>query len=80
VTEYARYRAPSESGQKLIAPPWGELCRTVAGNVAWRAARMMVMKEDVKSMLRQGQSKDFSQSMCRAGDEGKRGHAGIVIG
>lgn len=36
MTEYARYRAPSESGQKLIAPPWGELCRTVAGNVAWR--------------------------------------------
>jgi hypothetical protein len=36
VTQYARYRAPSESGQKLIAPPWGELCRTVAGNVAWR--------------------------------------------
>jgi hypothetical protein len=36
VTQYARYRAPAESGQKLIAPPWGELCRIVAGNVAWR--------------------------------------------
>jgi hypothetical protein len=36
VTNYARYRAPAESGQKLIAPPWGDLCRIVAGNVAWR--------------------------------------------
>ena len=36
MTQYTRYRAPAESGQKLIAPPWGELCRTVAGNVAWR--------------------------------------------
>jgi hypothetical protein len=36
VAQYARYRAPAESGQKLIAPPWGELCRIVAGNVAWR--------------------------------------------
>lgn len=34
--QYARYRAPAESGQKLIAPPWSELCRIVAGNVAWR--------------------------------------------
>ncbi|BBO31511.1 hypothetical protein [Lacipirellula parvula] len=36
MTNYARYRAPAESGQKLIAPPWGDLCRIVAGNVAWR--------------------------------------------
>ena len=36
MAQYARYRAPAESGQKLIAPPWSELCRTVAGNVAWR--------------------------------------------
>jgi hypothetical protein len=36
VPQYARYRAPAESGQKLIAPPWGDLCSIVAGNVAWR--------------------------------------------
>ena len=36
MAQYARYRAPAESGQKLIAPPWSELCRIVAGNVAWR--------------------------------------------
>ena len=38
MTLYARYRAPAESGQKLIAPPWSDLCRIVAGNVAWRRA------------------------------------------
>ena len=36
MAQYARYRAPAESGQKLIAPPWSDLCRIVKGNVAWR--------------------------------------------
>jgi hypothetical protein len=33
----ARYRAPSESGQKLVVPPWGELSSFVDANRAWRA-------------------------------------------
>jgi hypothetical protein len=40
----------------------------------------MVMQEDVIPLPGQSQGKDFSQSMCRAGDEGKRGHTGIVMG
>jgi hypothetical protein len=32
----ARYRAPSESGQKLVVPPWPELGALVDANLAWR--------------------------------------------
>lgn len=34
---YARYRAPAESGQKLVSPPWNELGDLVAANREWRA-------------------------------------------
>jgi hypothetical protein len=37
VAQYARYRAPAESGQKLVAPAWSELAVLVAANRAWRA-------------------------------------------
>jgi hypothetical protein len=33
----ARYRAPSESGQQLVVPPWPELGDLVDANLAWRA-------------------------------------------
>ncbi|RIK77314.1 MAG: hypothetical protein DCC67_12835 [Planctomycetota bacterium] len=33
---YARYRAPAESGQKLVAPPWNELERLPHQAAAWR--------------------------------------------
>jgi hypothetical protein len=32
----ARYRAPSDSGQKLVVPPWQELSSLVDANLAWR--------------------------------------------
>jgi hypothetical protein len=32
----ARYRAPSDSGQKLVVPPWSELGALVDANLAWR--------------------------------------------
>ncbi len=35
--QYARYRAPAESGQKLVSPPWTALGDLVAANCAWRA-------------------------------------------
>ena len=35
--QYARYRAPAESGQKLIAPPWSELGDVASANRTWRA-------------------------------------------
>jgi hypothetical protein len=38
VAKYARYRAPAESGQKLIAPPWAELPQLTRANQAWREA------------------------------------------
>ncbi len=34
--------------------------------------RLMIMEDDVKSLPRESQGEDFSQSMCRAGDKGKR--------
>jgi len=37
VATYARYRAPAESGEKLVAPPWNELGALVRGAGAWRA-------------------------------------------
>jgi hypothetical protein len=37
VEQYARYRAPAESGQKLIVPPWGELGDVASANCGWRA-------------------------------------------
>jgi hypothetical protein len=37
VPAYARYRAPSESGQKLAVPPWHEMGELVAANRQWRA-------------------------------------------
>jgi len=37
VEQYARYRAPAESGQKLISPPWSELSSLTAASSAWRA-------------------------------------------
>jgi hypothetical protein len=38
VEQYARYRAPAESGQKLVSPSWSELPAVVAANRGWRAA------------------------------------------
>ena len=38
------------------------------------------MKEDIKSLMSKRQREDFSQSMCRAGDKGKRGHGAIING
>jgi hypothetical protein len=38
VAQYARYRAPAESGQKLVAPPWAELPDLARANEAWRAS------------------------------------------
>lgn len=37
VERYARYRAPAESGRKLVAPPWSELGSLVAEGREWRA-------------------------------------------
>jgi hypothetical protein len=37
VPGYARYRAPSESGQKLAVPPWHEMGELVSANGRWRA-------------------------------------------
>jgi hypothetical protein len=37
VERYARYRAPSESGQKLAVPPWDEMSDLLAANLQWRA-------------------------------------------
>jgi hypothetical protein len=36
VPQYARYRAPAESGQTLVSPPWNELGSNVATAQAWR--------------------------------------------
>jgi hypothetical protein len=35
--QYARYRAPAESGQKLIVPPWSDLGDVASANCGWRA-------------------------------------------
>jgi hypothetical protein len=37
VEQYARYRAPAESGQKLIVPPWSDLGDIASANCGWRA-------------------------------------------
>jgi hypothetical protein len=37
VEQYARYRAPAESGQKLVSPPWHDLPAIVAANRRWSA-------------------------------------------
>lgn len=34
--KYARYRAPAESGQKLVSPSWSELGPLVRANQKWR--------------------------------------------
>lgn len=34
--QYARYRAPAESGQKLVSPPWAELGLLLDANQSWR--------------------------------------------
>ncbi|HEX6962033.1 MAG TPA: hypothetical protein VF175_09215, partial [Lacipirellula sp.] len=37
MAKYARYRAPAESGEKLVVPLWSELGGVVSENRAWRS-------------------------------------------
>lgn len=38
MSSYARYRAPAESGQKLISPPWSDLPAVAGAASRWRGA------------------------------------------
>jgi hypothetical protein len=57
VVQHARYRAPAESGQKLIAPPWDELPGLLAASADWRRTADM-------AILSQPLSQFASEARC----------------
>jgi hypothetical protein len=81
VEQYARYRAPAESGQKLISPPWHELGPMLVEAQQWRRrADLEVLGQSLPDFAAAARREIVDCSTAYVASYHSGGGASVVVG
>jgi hypothetical protein len=81
VEQYARYRAPAESGQKLISPAWNELGPLLAANQAWRRkANLSILGQSLTQFAAEARRELIDRATAYVASYHASGKTSITVG